>query len=65
MDLRIKITCRTNLDDYKSEVWPTSLPAVPEKGQLIQARSRRKLAVVQVCWLYDGTLDVELHRWNP
>ena len=58
----IKITCRTNLDEYKREEWPTELPAVPAKGQHLQAKSRKRLVVVGLTWLYDGLLEVELHK---
>ena len=57
-----KITCFTNLDEFKREEWPRELPAVPLVGQGIAAKSRKRLTVVAVNWQYDGTLEVELHK---
>lgn len=58
----IKIRCRTNLDGYEREEWPTTLSAVPSVGQLVQAKSRRRLGIVALTWLFNGTLEVELHQ---
>jgi len=58
----MRVRFRTNLDEYKHEEWPETLPVVPVKGQRVQARSGRQLHVVSTCWLYDGTLEVELHK---
>ena len=57
----IKIRCFTNLDQFKRENWPRELPAVPQKGQWMQSESRKKLAIVNTTWCYDGVLEVELH----
>lgn len=57
-----QISCFTNLDEYKREEWPTQLPAVPQVGQKMVAKSRKKLTVVAVTWMFDGSLEVELHK---
>lgn len=61
---KISIRCRTNLDGFEHEEWPTSLAAVPVPGQLVQAKSGKRLKVVAVTWLYDGWLEVELHNFG-
>lgn len=58
----LRINCFTNLDEYKREEWPAGLPDVPQVGQSITARSGKRLRVVAVTWLFDGSLRVELHR---
>jgi len=57
----IQIQCKTNLDRYKHQKWPTSLPAVPRRGQRVAAESGLQLTIVSMAWLYDGTLEIELH----
>jgi hypothetical protein len=58
----IKIRCFTNLDDYRTQDWPTSLSAVPSIGHWISSRSGKTLKIVGLTWEHDGFLRVELHR---
>jgi hypothetical protein len=52
--------CRTNLDDYKLEKWPTAFVAVPRTGEHIEAKSGKSLVVVSVTHnvRQDGELTV-------
>lgn len=68
--------CRTNLDGYEREEWPTQFYRVPEKGEYIQStNSQKKLTVVNITHrmqeVKDGVtgkmivvpaITVELHR---
>lgn len=63
----IKGACRTNIDDCKFFDWPTHFSFPPRVGDSVEsARLKdghyRKLKVVQVTHLFDGTIEVELHR---
>jgi hypothetical protein len=40
--------CRTNLDDYSFEKWPTKFVAVPQKGDYVEAESGKVLRVVGI-----------------
>lgn len=60
--MTIHITCRTNLDEYKGFTWPTRLPAVPQVGQYMETENKKRLKIVSTTWLFDGTLEVELHK---
>lgn len=40
--------CRTNLDGYASEFWPERFVAIPEIGQMVEAKSGRILKVCSV-----------------
>lgn len=40
--------CRTNLDGYESEQWPTIFAAVPRVGECVQAKSGKRLKVARV-----------------
>lgn len=44
----IRGVCRTNLDGYEREEWPTLFVAVPRKGERVEAKSGRSLVVVSV-----------------
>jgi len=44
----IRGMCRTNLDGYEREEWPTEFVAVPRRGERVQAQSGKHLAVVGV-----------------
>ena len=58
----IKVKCRTNRDDYKQETWPTELAEVPVIGRhRVQSKVGKRLMVVGLTWLFDGTLEVELN----
>jgi len=58
----VNIVCRTSLDGYGCEDWPTKLQVRPVIGDRIAAKSGRSLAVVSVRHDYDGTLAVELRK---
>lgn len=65
--MKIEGFCRTNIDEYKREKWPTAFAFPPRVGDSVQAQSGRKLKVVQVTHYiaeYDGQpgVEVELHR---
>ena len=40
--------CRTNLDDYKREQWPTQFAAVPRIGERVQSSGGQSLRVCGV-----------------
>jgi len=40
--------CRTNLDEYKREEWPTVFVAVPRVGEWVQSKSNKILKVCRV-----------------
>lgn len=44
----IKGYCRTNIDDWKGETWPTEFVAVPRVGECVRAKSGKYLKVVRV-----------------
>lgn len=67
----IPAACFTNLDDYKHEKWPTTFPAVPHRGQRVQAESGKTLKIVNITWVAVAAhgdtsqrtyMRVELHR---
>ena len=43
--------CRTNLDNYERENWPTEFVAVPRKGEGVRAESGNSLRVCGVTHL--------------
>ena len=59
----INVTFTTNIDKYKREEWPTTLPVVPSVGHYVKARSGVTLRIVQVTWAQNEEpyLIVELH----
>jgi hypothetical protein len=56
----IRVSCHTNIDKFRCEDWPTNLPAVPNIGHCIRAKSGVTLCIVALTWTYMGELDVEL-----
>jgi len=40
--------CFTNLDGYEREEWPQFMVGIPNRGDRVEARSRRSLAVIAV-----------------
>jgi len=44
----IRGCCYTNLDEYKSEVWPSQFVSVPLVGARIESRSGKKLTVSSI-----------------
>lgn len=55
----IKIYCRTNLDGYETETWPTVCPIEPSIGYAIQGRSGRRL------WIVSITIREVKDNWSP
>lgn len=58
----IQCSCRTNLDEYRHENWPTMFAAVPRKGDRVAAASGRSLHVVSITYQHSGGVEIELHR---
>jgi len=62
----VSVRCRTNIDDYHYEVWPEVMCCRPVKGDIVAAKSGKRLVVVGVAHNLTkaGTpyLDVELHK---
>lgn len=66
----ISARCHTNLDDYRTDVWPGVFGAIPNKGDYVMAqRSGRVLRVVSVTHTSDTIegderprIIVELHK---
>lgn len=48
----IKVSCRTNLDDYKQEVWPNFMYN-PQKGDKVESQSGKKLEICQITHCQD------------
>lgn len=59
--------CRTSLDSAKYEEWPTVFERIPMIGESVQARSGRKLRVVNVTHFVtkagEPDVDIELHLY--
>ena len=56
--------CRTNLDAYQREQWPTAFVALPREGDWVRAKCGKLLKVVKVVHeMSDGSprIEVELH----
>lgn len=57
----IEAVCRTNLDDYGIEQWPTAFVAVPGPGDYVRAKSGKILKVVMVThsmnWIHDSPFE--------
>jgi len=63
--------CRTNLDDYCHEQWPTKFCRCPQVGESVRARSGRSLRVVAITHIESDTgigdatgphIVIELHK---
>lgn len=57
--------CKTNLDDYKREDWPTKFVAVPRVGDWVESKGGKILAVVKVTHRMvagEPSIAVELHK---
>jgi hypothetical protein len=50
----IRGRCRTNIDEYKREEWPSVFVAVPRRGEWVQAKSGKVLTVVMVTHYVDA-----------
>lgn len=44
----VKVKCITNLNSYKSEVWPTELVCIPQIGNVVESLSGRMLEITKV-----------------
>ena len=44
----VRVSCRTNLDDYNNERWPEQLLPTIKKGDWVKSKSGRVLKVVQI-----------------
>lgn len=66
MERPFRVRCRTNLDNYHREEWPTEMCCRPIKGDSVSAKSGKKLKIVQVTHMYEGErdpyLEIELHN---
>lgn len=40
--------CRTNLDGYEAERWPTEFVAVPREGEYVESKNGKRLKVCRV-----------------
>ena len=49
----MRARCRTNLDGYENELWPTEFLALPRNGDCVQARSGKYLKVCRVTHAMD------------
>jgi len=62
----IKVRCRTNLDNYHKEQWPTEMCCRPIQGDTVASKTGKVLKVVQVRHALDRSeipyLEVELHN---
>ncbi|KKM20722.1 hypothetical protein LCGC14_1642670 [marine sediment metagenome] len=44
----LKVHCRTNLDAYAQEVWPSELCCRPMVGDMIESRSHTRLQICEI-----------------
>ena len=59
------VTCRTNLDEFKREWWPTKLVVVPRIGEGVRSLNGVVLFVCAITHSQsaDGpTVELELHK---
>jgi hypothetical protein len=57
--MSIKVRCRTNLDDYRMETWPTHFACPPRIREWVQAESGKALRIVGITHCH------EAHEWTP
>lgn len=60
----IRVTCRTNIDRYKTKTWPHMMHAVPRIGEYVTSVEGEELVVVRVKHPYDAfehSIEIELH----
>jgi hypothetical protein len=48
MTATIPVQCTTNLDDYKREEWPKEFCCRPEKGDMVESKSGKRLMIVDI-----------------
>lgn len=58
----IKGHCKTNVDKYKGEAWPTVFAAVPRKGDWVKSIDEKILQVVQVT--HTSGVQAEQHPYE-
>ena len=62
----IQAVCFTNLDGYEREVWPTSFPVAPRRGDRVESASGKVLIVMGITWKANENknayMRVELHK---
>lgn len=58
----IKGICRTNLDNFERETWPTNFCAVPRIGERVSAHSGKTLKVVSITHAEQVNLVRSLHE---
>lgn len=44
----IRVHCRTNLDDFKHEIWPHYFACRPMKGDYVQSVTGARLQIVSI-----------------
>lgn len=64
--LSVKVHCRTNLDNYQREVWPTEFACPPHLGDRVESASGKFLKIVRLTHCstssYEPYVLVELNR---
>lgn len=60
--MKIKVRCFTNLNEYKSEKWPTEFQTVPQRGDWVQSLGGKILKIVNFTHTVEGYVLVELHK---
>jgi len=50
--MKIRVNCRTNLDDYRTQVWPDYVLCTPEVGHYVKSGSGKVLKICRIihCW---------------
>ncbi len=51
--------CRTNLDDYKKQNWPTEFVSVPKEGDRVRADDRSSLKVCGITYVMIKKYDYQ------
>ncbi len=63
----VKGSCKTNLDEYKREIWPVNFIEIPRLGDYVRSEAGRELKVVRIthfnCKFTDMPfISIELHN---
>ncbi len=59
----IRVTFRTNLDDYKGVQWPEHVYPCIKEGDWVRSKDGRcLLEVVQITHTYQHGMEIELHK---
>lgn len=50
--MMINVFCKTNLDEYKKDVWPRKLAGMPSMGEYVTSMNgtRLKICIIVHCW---------------